>query len=120
MSKAFTREDDLPEAGPPKRLPSVFPPGAMNYLTPDGAKRLRAELDTLLDSKLPAPAAGPMEDAARARRQAVAERIHELRRILDSAVILAPPADDLDVVRFGATVSVRHLADGGTMRYRIV
>lgn len=105
MSKAFTREDDRPEPEPPRRLPSVLPPGAKNYVTPDGATRLRAELDALVSGE---------------RRQATDDRIRELRRILESAVIVDPPSEDVDVVRFGATVSVRSLPDGETARYRIV
>ena len=103
MSKAFTREDDRPEDEPPKRLASLLPPGAKNYMTPDGAKRLNAELDALVTQKSRA-----------------LDRIHELRRILDSAEIVGPPSGDLDVVRFGATVSVRSSPDGETARYRIV
>jgi len=71
-------------------------------VTPDGAQRLKAELDALVER------AGP------------AERIQEMMRILDSAVILGPPSQDLDVVRFGATVTVRNLPGGETARYRIV
>ena len=103
MSKAFTREDDQPEAEPPRRLASVLPPGAKNYLTPDGAKRLRTELEALVELERPSD-----------------ERIHELRRILESAVIVGPPSGEADVIRFGATVAVRTLPDGETARYRIV
>jgi transcription elongation factor GreB len=39
---------------------------------------------------------------------------------LETAVILGPPSEDTDVVRFGATVAVRNLPDGETVRYRIV
>jgi transcription elongation factor GreB len=106
MSKAFTREDDQPEAEPPRRLPTVLPPGAKNYLTEDGATRLRSELDALVERGRPAPA--------------LDERIHELRRILESAVIVGPPSEDVGVIRFGATVAVRSLPDGATARYRIV
>jgi transcription elongation factor GreB len=35
-------------------------------------------------------------------------------------VVVGPPSDDFDVVRFGATVTVRTLPDGDTARYRIV
>jgi len=101
MSKAFTKEDAQPEEQPPRPLPSVLPPGAQNYLTPDGADRFKAELDALLKT-------GRFD-----------ERIQELRRILDSAVVVAPPSEDEDVVRFGAKVKVR-LPDGSTARYRIV
>ena len=106
MSKAFTKEDDRPEDEPPKRLASLLPPGAANYLTPDGAERFQAQLDELL--------------AEQPRRPVTDEKIQELRRILDSAVVLGPPAEDLDVVRFGATVQVKSLSDGKTAQYRIV
>ena len=99
MSKAFTREDDRPEPDPPKPRPSPLPPGTPNYITPDGAARLKAELDAV---------AGP------------AERLQEIRRALDTAVVLNPPTEDLDVVRFGATVTVRSLPDAKEARYRIV
>ena len=103
MSKAFTKEDAQPEEQPPKRLRSVLPPGVENYMTSDGAKRMKAELEALIARRQPDP------------------RIRELTRILDSAVVVGPPTKDLDVVQFGATVSVRGLRHGGeTVRYRIV
>ena len=109
MSKAFTREDDRPDPEPPRRLPSALPPGAKNYLTPEGAKRLRAELDALVERERPT-----LDPHARD------ERIYEIRRSLESAVIVGPPSGEVGVVRFGATVSVRSLPDGETARYRIV
>ncbi len=45
MSKAFTREDDIPDPIITRRLPDPVPPGGRNYLTADGARRLRMELD---------------------------------------------------------------------------
>ena len=104
MSKAFTREDDRPDPVPPRRPPSILPPGAKNYMTPDGAKRLKAELDALVERERPDLSA----------------RIHELTRSLESAVVVVPPSGEIDVVRFGATVSVRALPGGETARYRIV
>jgi transcription elongation factor GreB len=120
MSKAFTREDDQPEAEPPRRLPSVLPPGAKNYVTPDGATRLRTELHALVERERPALAAAGTESAAGARLQAMDDRILELRRSLESAVVVGPPSEGFDVVRFGATVEVRSLPDGEATRYRIV
>jgi transcription elongation factor GreB len=102
VSKAFTREDDQPEAEPPRRLPSVLPPGAKNYVTPEGAARLRTELDALVERGRPD------------------DRILELRRSLESAVVVGLPSGDVDVVRFGATVAVRSLPGGEEARYRIV
>jgi len=103
MSKAFTREDDRPEPEPPRRLASLLPPGAQNYLTRESATRFRAELDALVAQERPG-----------------SERIQELTRILESAVVVDPPSEPIDVVRFGATVTVRTLPDGEPARYRIV
>lgn len=47
MSKAFTREDDLPEPPVVSRRASALPPDTQNLMTPDGAQRLRAELSHL-------------------------------------------------------------------------
>jgi transcription elongation factor GreB len=98
MSKAFTREDDQPEPDPPKPGPSPLPPGTKNYITADGAQRLKAELDA----------------------HPPADRSEEIRRVLESAVVVEPPGDETDVVRFGATVRVRSLPGGEEARYRIV
>jgi transcription elongation factor GreB len=97
MSKAFTREDDQPQPDPPKPR-SALPPGSPNYITPDGAKRFKDELDA----------------------HPGAARTGELRRILESAVVLEPPHEETDVIRFGATVRVRSLPDGAEACYRIV
>ena len=55
MNKAFTREpdssvDDDDDASP--GLPPL-PPGGKNYITPQGYRRLREELMTLLDTERP-------------------------------------------------------------------
>ncbi len=48
MSRAFVKEDvDLPERSGRKRSASGLPPGATNYITARGAKRLRDELQKL-------------------------------------------------------------------------
>ena len=45
MSRAFVKEDvDPPERSGRKRSASGLPPGATNYITARGAKRLREEL----------------------------------------------------------------------------
>jgi transcription elongation factor GreB len=55
MNKAFTRErdaadDDVDDDAP---VAPALPAGARNYLTPQGYKRLRAELMALLDDERP-------------------------------------------------------------------
>jgi hypothetical protein len=48
MSRAFVKEDvDPPERSGRKRSASGLPPGATNYITARGAKRLRDELQKL-------------------------------------------------------------------------
>ena len=48
MSRALVKEDiDLPERSGRKWLASGLPPGATNYITARGAKRLRDEVQKL-------------------------------------------------------------------------
>ncbi|HVI77323.1 MAG TPA: hypothetical protein VM715_04025, partial [Candidatus Acidoferrum sp.] len=74
MSRAFVKEDvDPPERSGRKRSASGLPPGATNYITVRGAKRLRGELNKLR------------------RANAADERITELENILASVHVVDPP-----------------------------
>src|SRR5262245_28803943 len=56
MSKAFKKDDDIPEdfdAGPEEDEDASVPKGTKNYITPDGARRLREELRVLLHVERP-------------------------------------------------------------------
>jgi transcription elongation factor GreB len=119
MSKAFKREEDLPDPLVTRRLPSSLPPGTKNYLTADGARRLREELERLIAVQHELAAAAENRSDARAELQALDHRIQCLRQSLQSAVIVHPPTQPEDRVRFGATVSVRE-PGGEESRYRIV
>jgi len=89
MSRAFVKEDvDPPERSGRKRSASGLPPGATNYITAHGAKRLREELDKLRSAN------------------ASSERIIELEQILASAHVVDPPGAPSNSVTFGATVTV--------------
>jgi transcription elongation factor GreB len=115
MSKAFTREsDDGPELPVRPRASSTLPPGAKNYMTPDGARRLRDELNGLLERR-PSLAASPDKELELATMDA---RILQLQDSLGSAVVAAPPPPPWEQVRFGATVKVRERAE--VESYRIV
>ena len=119
MSKAFTREsDDAPEPGPLPRLVSSLPPGAKNYLTPDGARRLETELACLIQERSQITASATESDA-RLRLPALDQRILRLQHTLHTAVIAPAPAPPWEQVRFGATVTVRH-DNGDESAYRIV
>jgi transcription elongation GreA/GreB family factor len=90
VSRAFIKEDvDPPERSGRKRSASGLPPGATNYITARGAKRLRDELQ-----KLRATNAG-------------SERIGELEHILASVHVVDPPDPASNSVSFGATVTVK-------------
>jgi transcription elongation factor GreB len=102
MSRAFIKEDvDLPERSGRKRSASGLPPGATNYITARGGKRLRDELQ-----KLRAANAG-------------IERMAELEQILASVHVVDPPDPASNSVGFGATVTVKD-KEGLTETYTVV
>jgi len=90
MSRAFVKEDvDLPERSGRKRSASGLPPGATNYITARGAKRLRDELQKLRATNV------------------TNERVTELEQILASVHVVDPPDPASNSVDFGATVTVK-------------
>jgi transcription elongation factor GreB len=90
VSRAFIKEDvDLPERSGRKRSASGLPPGATNYITARGAKRLRDELQKLRAANT------------------VSERVTELEQILASVHVVDPPDGPSNSVTFGATVTVK-------------
>jgi len=102
MSRAFVKEDvDPPERSGRKRSASGLPPGATNYITARGAKRLRDELNKLRATN------------------ANSERINELEEILASVHVVDPPKGPSNSVAFGATVTVKD-KDGATETFTIV
>lgn len=119
MSKAFTKEDDSEEPALP-RLESPLQAGARNYLTGDGARRLRNELSQLLEKQRPSLLAAAQTDAqAKAELNALDNRVAYLHESLRTAEVVPPPSQPSDVVRFGATVTVKD-ASGKITRYRLV
>ena len=118
MSRAFVREsDDLPERPTLARRASPLPPGAQNYITPDGARRFREELERLVQVERPRIAAAG-DPEAKSRLLETNQRIDLLEQCLESAVVVPPP-QERDRVQFGATVTVRERNDEETC-YRIV
>jgi transcription elongation factor GreB len=120
MSKAFTREsDDAPEPPPRPTLVSPLPPGAKNYLTAEGARRLQSELEQLEAATLP-PRTTLKDDSKTPRdAQQLKQRRQYLQQSLATAVVVAPPAPPWEQVRFGATVVTRNQT-GEPTTYRIV
>jgi transcription elongation GreA/GreB family factor len=102
MSRAFVKEDvDPPERSGRKRSASGLPPGATNYITARGAKRLREDLQNL-----------------RAANEG-SERIIELESILASIHVVDAPDTPSNSVTFGATVTVKD-KKGATEKFTIV
>jgi transcription elongation factor GreB len=120
MSKAFTREsDDAPELQLAPRAFEALPPGTKNYITPDGAERLRAELNRLIEVERPRAAALVENARSPGELQAIDQRIIYLDQSLKSAMIVPPPAAGEERVRFGANVRVRN-REKIESQYRIV
>jgi transcription elongation factor GreB len=119
MSKAFTRdENEGPEIPDVVATPSILPPGAKNYITPEGAEKLRDELKRLVEITRP-ELAGVRDDPDTKRQLArLDQRIMQLEDSLQSAEIVSPPSDT-NIVRFGANVTVR-ASDKTETSYRIV
>jgi transcription elongation factor GreB len=108
------------------------PPKRSAYITPEGAKRLRAELDQLWTVERPRVTQEVADAAAQGDRSENAEYIYGKRRLreidrrvrflskrLDEVRVVAEPPDDPRRVFFGAYVTVED-DDGAERTYRIV
>jgi transcription elongation factor GreB len=103
VSKAFTKESDVGRDEPMRRRGVPVPEGVPNYVTPAGARALRAEVDEL----------GRGE-----RAPELEARLRELGDHLATAEVVEAPADQ-ERVAFGATVTLED-ENGDRTRYRIV
>jgi transcription elongation factor GreB len=117
MSKAFTKESDDERDEPGARLVPTLPPGVKNYLTADGAKGFREELEQLLEKKRGLTASDTGD--SKQKLPAIERRVRQLEESLRAAEVVPAPEQPWEPVRFGATVRVRDEA-GEETRYRIV
>lgn len=121
MSKAFVKEtgdDDDDFDGDVAAAPEL-PTGARNYITPEGYRRLREELLSLLDKERPevvrtvswAASNGDRSENGdyiygKKRLREIDRRIRFLTRRLDIAEVVDPSAREAtDQIFFGATVT---------------
>lgn len=118
MSKAFTKESSGDEDDDDIALPAL-PAGGKNYLTPEGYKRLREELMSLLDEERPkivevvswAAKNGDRSENGdylygKKRLREIDRRIRFLTKRLDIAEVADPSVHHgSDQVFFGATVT---------------
>lgn len=132
MSRAFVsdsdgqfEEEELPEIRNP------LPPGARNYMTPQGAEALQGELRRLTEetrpelveeiSRLASGASNPERNAVLAGRRKLREidqRIAYLTEMARSLEIIDPAKQPRGRVAFGATVTVSE--EGRERSYQIV
>ena len=116
VSKAFTREPDDARAD---EIPSlrVHPSGVRNYITKEGADRLRRRLLDLREDRrlLASQVENPNTPSALKRLELECQK---LASILDLAAIVEPPLDQ-EKVALGAWVRLRD-AEGTEETYQIV
>jgi transcription elongation factor GreB len=119
LSKAFTRESEAASDDDEDAALPALPAGARNYMTPEGYRRLRAELMHLLDVERPrvvevvswAASNGDRSENGdylygKKRLREIDRRIRFLTRRLDIAEVADPSAHHgRDQVFFGATVT---------------
>lgn len=108
------------------------PPAKKSYITPEGAKKLRAELDHLWTVERPRVTQEVADAAAQGDRSENAEYIYGKRRLreidrrvrflskrLDELTVVSEPPSDPSRAFFGAWVTLED-DDGGEVTYRIV
>ncbi len=130
MSRAFVDEDaGSDETDSMHDIPLPLPPGAKNYMTPEGAMRMADELRRLVDEERP-QAAGALASAAPAAKSEHIRKVSEIdRRIsylsrMKSILTVVDPPSGTERAVFGLVVRVRE--EGGTdgtpreVEYRIV
>ena len=107
-------------------------PTLSRYITPEGAKKLRAEFDQLWTVERPRVTQEVADAAAQGDRSENAEYIYGKRRLreidrrvrflskrLDEVIVVSDPPSDPERVFFGAWVTVED-EDGNEHTYRIV
>jgi transcription elongation factor GreB len=120
VSKAFTRdENEGPEIPDVPATASTLAPGSKNYITSEGAQKLRDELQRLVEVTRPDLVDARDDPDAKRQLARLDQRIMQLEESLHAAEIVEPPSGPAEVVRFGAHVTVRE-PDGSETRYRIV
>jgi transcription elongation factor GreB len=130
MSKAFVKEDEGPEDD--EAEPSSAVPGGKNYITPHGLRKLRDELNQLLDVARPevvrivswAASNGDRSENGdyiygKRRLREIDKRIRFLNKRIEAAEMVDPLEKSGDTVLFGATVTVEN-EDGQKEKFSIV
>jgi transcription elongation factor GreB len=132
MSRAFVSESDsqFQEDVPEIKIP--LPPGARNYMTPQGARRLEDELQRLVHHERPRLAAAVSRitsgaesgeqgqvDRERLHLRQIDRRIEYLTRMRAALEVVDPGEQSFEHVVFGTIVTV-YKAEWGERDYQIV
>ncbi|MDR3404783.1 MAG: GreA/GreB family elongation factor [Chthoniobacter sp.] len=117
MSKAFTREND-DHAEETTFAKATLPSGTRNYMTADGAERLRSDLAALFERRRQQEGDGDGE-TARDELHRTNSRIQTLSQRLAAADVVPMSVEPIDEVRFGMFVTIRD-GDGVEDEYRLV
>jgi transcription elongation factor GreB len=133
MSRAFVSESDADfqeDDVPALKIP--LPPGAKNYMTPEGAEKMRSELNALVKDERPKLSAKlshtvteseklDRETMLRDRRRLreIDRRIEYLTEMVDIIEVVDPSKQDPQRVLFGASVMIKD-EKGLDRIYRIV
>lgn len=114
MSKAFTKDDStLDPVIVPERAP--LPPGLPNYVTERGLRLLEEERRDLVAERgrLSELANEGDSEGGEVRTQigVITRRLRDLNERISTARTVTPPEDPERTVRFGATVTLRTVAN---------
>lgn len=117
MSRGFVKEDDQeePVLVPPR---AAIPHGVINYVTSNGLKELKEELNTLETSRSQINAENETEK--RRDQSLIDAKINLLKERLNTARLLTPVDLPKDEVRFGAHVEIENLDSGRIQKFQIV
>jgi transcription elongation factor GreB len=126
MSKAFTKDDSTHDPViVPERAP--LPPGLPNYVTERGLRLLEEERRELVAERgrLGELVNDGDSEGEERRRQlgVIAQRLRDLNERIATARTVTPPEDPERTVRFGATVTLRTVANdfvGDSRRIKLV
>src|SRR2546423_13240736 len=108
MSKAFTRDQnegpDIPDILP---TASSLAPGSKNYITPEGAQKLRDELQRLVEITRPELAEARDDPDAKRQLARLGQGIRQVEESLQAAEDVTPPRGPGDIGRVGPCVRGR-------------
>ncbi len=91
MSKAFTRESDDSSADEIRPVRTQPSPGSKNYITRQGADRLRQQIEDLLEKRRVLLKDDGQGDTSASLRR-IDSDVQKLQRTLNSVIVAEPPA----------------------------